>query len=260
MSNILEKIVANKKLELADQKKLVSIKDLIAKIDDTTNKFSFKDALANSQTGIIAEFKRRSPSKGWIFEKAEIKSVIPPYSENGAAAISVLTDTDFFGATFADFAEARSLTQTPLLRKDFMVDEYQFYQAKALGANAVLLIASCLTIAETKQFADLAKDLGMDTLLEIHNEKELNHINEHIDVVGINNRNLATFVTDVQISFNLGEKIPSQFLKISESGISEPQTVIDLQHAGFKGFLMGENFMKTNNPGKALQDFISQLK
>lgn len=259
MDNILDKIVANKKRELAEQKELVPIDRLIDKITDTSNKHPFKQALHESPTGIIAEFKRRSPSRGWIFENAEIKDVIPLYSQNGASAISVLTDTDFFGGTFADFEEARILTQTPLLRKDFMVDEYQFYQAKALGANAVLLIASCLTNTQTKQFAAKAKELGMDVLLEIHNEVEIDHINEYVDVVGVNNRNLGTFATDVQISFDLSEKIPSDFLKISESGISQPQTVKDLRQAGFRGFLMGENFMKTTNPGKALDDFIKQL-
>ncbi|MEN9917619.1 MAG: indole-3-glycerol phosphate synthase TrpC, partial [Bacteroidota bacterium] len=164
-----------------------------------------------------------------------------------------------FGGTFSDFETARKVSKVPLLRKDFMVDEYQFYQAKVLGADVVLLIASALSIEQTKQFAAKAKELGMDVLLEIHNEKELDHINEHIDVVGINNRNLSTFVTDIDISFELGQKIPNEFLKISESGISDPQTVIDLRQAGFKGFLMGENFMKTDNPGKALTDFIKQL-
>lgn len=260
MDNILDKIVANKKRELAEQKKYVPIDQLIVKITDTSNKHTFKQALLESSTGIIAEFKRRSPSRGWIFENAKITDVIPHYSRNGASAISVLTDTDFFGGTFADFEEARNLTHTPLLRKDFMVDEYQFYQAKALGANAVLLIASCLTSTQTRQFAAKAKELGMDVLLEIHNEAEIDHINEYVDVVGVNNRNLGTFVTDVQISFDLSEKIPSGFLKISESGISQPQTVIDLRQAGFRGFLMGENFMKTDNPGKALDDFIKELR
>ena len=139
------------------------------------------------------------------------------------------------------------------------MDEYQLYQAKISGASAILLIASALTIEETKQLAKKAKELNLDVLLEIHNEQELHHINDKVDVVGVNNRNLGTFVTDIQISFDLADKIPNDFIKISESGISEPQTVIDLQQAGYKGFLMGENFMKTSNPGKALEDFINQL-
>ncbi|WP_165020335.1 indole-3-glycerol phosphate synthase TrpC [Dysgonomonas sp. ZJ279] len=260
MDNILDKIIANKRIEVAQQKSVISIAELAKKIIDTTNKYSFKESLLNSSTGIISEFKRRSPSRGWIFENARIEEVIPFYSKNGASAISVLTDLDFFGGTLADLELARSITETPLLRKDFMIDEYQLYQAKIYGANAILLIASALSVDETKQLAAKAKDLGLDVLLEIHNEKELDHINDKVDVVGVNNRNLSTFVTDIQISFDLVEKIPNEFVKISESGISQPQTVIDLQGVGYRGFLMGENFMKTDNPGKALDDFIKQLK
>jgi len=260
MENILEKIVINKRKEVSEQKKTFSIDLLVKEIADTTNLCSFKHSLAKSSTGIISEFKRRSPSKGWIFEKAQIEDVVPKYSLGGASAISILTDTAFFGGTFEDFKLARKLTSTPLLRKDFIVDEYQLYQAKALGANAVLLIASCLTVAEVREFAVKSKELGMDVLLEIHNEKELEYINEYIDVVGINNRNLGSFITDIQISFDLGEKIPKEFLKISESGISKPQTIIELRQAGFSGFLMGENFMKTSDPGKALAEFIEEIE
>ncbi len=260
MINILDKIIANKRIEVEKHKATISYSELEAKITDTSNKHSFKEALVNSSTGIIAEFKRRSPSRDWIFKDAKIEDVIPLYSKNGASAISVLTDIDFFGGTLADLELARSLTTTPLLRKDFMIDEYQLYQAKISGANAILLIASALTVQETKRLAIKAKELGLDVLLEIHNEQELEHINDKVDVVGVNNRNLGTFVTDVQISFDLVDKIPNEFVKISESGISQPQTVIDLQQVGYKGFLMGENFMKTTDPGKALEDFISQLK
>ena len=259
MANILDTIIANKRKEVEQHKSLVSLDELAKKITDTQNSSSFKQSLVNSSTGIIAEFKRRSPSRGWIFENAKVEEIIPFYSEGGASAISVLTDFDFFGGTIDDLEKARSLTKTPLLRKDFMVDEYQIYQAKLSGANAILLIASALTVSETKLFAHKAKELGLDVLLEIHNEEELGHINDKVDVVGINNRNLGTFVTDVQISFELGDKIPNEFVKISESGISQPQTVKELQQAGFKGFLMGENFMKTNDPGKALADFIKEL-
>lgn len=260
MINILDKIIANKRIEVEKHKATISYSELEAKITDTSNKHSFKEALVNSSTGIIAEFKRRSPSRDWIFKDAKIEDVIPLYSKNGASAISVLTDIDFFGGTLADLELARSLTTTPLLRKDFMIDEYQLYQAKMSGANAILLIASALTVQETKRLAIKAKELGLDVLLEIHNEQELEHINDKVDVVGVNNRNLGTFVTDVQISFDLVDKIPNEFVKISESGISQPQTVIDLQQVGYKGFLMGENFMKTTDPGKALEEFISQLK
>lgn len=259
MANILDKIIANKRLEVEAQKVLISIGDLEKRITDKRTS-SFKEALVNSSTGIIAEFKRRSPSRDWIFKDAKVEDVIPLYSEGGASAISVLTDMDFFGGNLDDLTRARELTNTPLLRKDFMIDEYQLYQARLIGASAILLIASALSVAETKQLATKAKDLGLDVLLEIHNEQELGHINEYVDVVGVNNRNLGTFVTDIQISFDLAEKIPAEFVKISESGISQPQTVKDLQAVGYRGFLMGENFMKTNNPGKALDEFIKQLQ
>lgn len=259
MINILDKIIANKRLEVERHKKDTSINELEKRLSTITTPASFKEAIKNSRTGIIAEFKRRSPSRDWIFKDAKIEDVIPLYSQNGASAISVLTDMDFFGGELADLELAGSLTKTPLLRKDFVVDEYQLYQAKISGASAILLIASALMIEETKQLAKKAKELNLDVLLEIHNEQELHHINDKVDVVGVNNRNLGTFVTDIQISFDLANKIPNDFIKISESGISETQTVIDLQQAGYKGFLMGENFMKTSNPGKALEDFINQL-
>lgn len=260
MSNILDKIIANKRIEVECQKKERSIDSMMHFIDSIEKPKSFKEALLNSPTGIIAEFKRRSPSRDWIFKDARVEDIIPLYSQNGASAISVLTDMDFFGGELADLELAHNLTKTPILRKDFVIDEYQLYQAKVSGASAILLIASALTVTETKQLAEKAKELNLDVLLEIHNEQELNHINDNVDVVGVNNRNLGTFVTDVQISFDLVDKIPNDFVKISESGISQPQTVIDLQQAGYQGFLMGENFMKTNNPGKALEDFIKQLK
>lgn len=261
MENILDKIIANKKREIANQKKQYTIDDLLKKIEKRgkTNSGLFKKSLQTSPTGIIAEFKRRSPSKDWLFEKARIENIVPAYSKSGASAISVLTDFDFFGGTLFDLSLASGLTNIPLLRKDFMVDEYQFYQAAANGASAILLIASALSVEDTKQFAAKAKDLGLDVLLEIHNEAELSYINEYVDVVGINNRDLTSFITDIQISFDLADKIPSEFVKISESGISSPQAVLDLREAGYRGFLMGETFMKTDDPGKALSDFIKEL-
>lgn len=258
-NNILDIIVENKKQEVKSQRLKLTISELEKDIDDLTSRINIKEILKNSSTGIIAEFKRKSPSKGWIFENAKVEDVVSSYSENGATAISILTDSNFFGGTFDDFKKAKSLSKTPLLRKDFMVDEYQIYQAKYMQADIILLIASALTINETKQFARKAKELGLNVLLEIHNEKELDYINDFIDVVGVNNRNLSTFVTDVKISFDLSNKIPNEFLKISESGISDPQTVLDLRSVGYRGFLMGENFMKTNNPGKALSEFIELL-
>lgn len=259
MPTILDKIIDCKRIEIEKSKRKISIKDLENKIQNVKKRQSFKESIQRSSTGIIAEFKRRSPSKDWIFKNAKIEQIIPLYSENGASAISILTDTDFFGGNLQDLVNAEAITQTPLLRKDFMIDEYQLFEAKAYGASAILLIAAALTVEKTKELAKQAKNLGLDVLLELHHEKELDYINEWVDVVGINNRNLKNFVTDVQVSFDMVNKIPPEFLKISESGISSSQTVKDLMQAGYKGFLMGENFMKTNNPGKALQDFIEEL-
>jgi indole-3-glycerol phosphate synthase len=260
MPTILDKIIECKKIEIENSNRRVSINDLEFKIRDIKKRHSFKESILKSSTGIIAEFKRRSPSKDWIFKEAKIQEIIPYYSENGASAISVLTDADFFGGNLQDLLKAENITQTPLLRKDFIIDEYQLYEAKAYGASAILLIAAALTKEKTKELSKKAKNLELDVLLELHHESELNHINEWIDVVGVNNRNLKTFVTDVQISFHLTNKIPSEFLKISESGISSPQTVKDLMQVGYKGFLMGENFMKTKDPGRALKEFIDELK
>ncbi len=261
---ILDKIIANKRIEIAAQKEVVSPEELkeICLSARTCN--SFKAALQASETGIIAEFKRKSPSKGFIKEGAAVKDIVPGYARSGAAAISVLTDGDFFGGSLDDLREARALLDaegftTPLLRKEFIVDEYQLYQAKAYGADLVLLIAAVLTPDETERLAQVAHSLGLEVLLEIHNEAELANICADVDVVGINNRNLATFVTDINTSVSLGEKIPHSFIRISESGISEPETVRALRAEGFRGFLMGENFMKQANPAEALQIFIAQV-
>lgn len=260
MSTILDTIIANKRLEVEKQKEQIPLLKLERKITDFTNAHSFKKSLQQSPTGIISEFKRRSPSRDWIFKDAKIEEVIPFYAQNGASAISILTDLNFFGGSLEDLHQARSIAQTPLLRKDFMIHEYQLYQAKLYGANAILLIAAALTKNKIQQLAKKAKELGLDVLLEIHNEEELDHSNEWVDVIGVNNRNLKTFITDVQTSFHLADKIPDEFIKISESGISAVQTVKELQQAGYKGFLMGENFMKTDNPGKALKKFIEELE
>ena len=258
---MLEKIIINKKKETMLQREAVSIPVLEQIIRDAGySKRSFREALLHSSSGIISEFKRKSPSKGWIFKDARIDEVIPSYEQAGAAAISVLTDEQFFGGTFDDFRKARELVSIPLLRKDFVIDAYQIYQARAMKADVVLLIASALSPEQVKKFTRLAHDLDMEVLLEIHKEEELDYIHPDVDVIGINNRNLATFVTDVQTSFELGEKIPAEFIKISESGISDPDIVCQLQQAGFNGFLMGENFMKTSDPGGSLKQFINQMK
>ncbi|GHV57433.1 indole-3-glycerol phosphate synthase [Bacteroidia bacterium] len=259
--NILQQICEKKRLEVAQQKKdtpFEYLQDFYNLTEHTT--VSFKKALMNSPTGIIAEFKRRSPSKGWIYPDADVKAIARAYEQAGAAAVSVLTDESFFGGSFHDFKRARKVVSTiPMLRKDFIVDEYQVHQSKVLGADVILLIAACLTKEEVSRFAGIAHELGLEVLLEIHSEQELDYITDAMDVVGVNNRDLTRFVTDVGISLRLAEKIPAGFVKISESGLSEAQTVKELRLAGYQGFLMGENFMKMPEPGKALAAFISDL-
>ena len=258
--NILQTICENKRKEVAEQKEAIPfnyLKNLLTK--QTKKSVSFKKTLIESETGIIAEFKRKSPSKGWIYQHADIE-IIKGYEENGASAISCLTDNLYFGGSFNDFKNARNIiSHIPLLRKDFIVDEYQIFQSKMMGADVILLIAACLHPDESYRFSNIAHDLGMEVLLEIHNETELEYIQPNIDVVGINNRDLKTFKTDIQHTINLSKKIPEQYVKISESGLSNPETVIDLRKEGFKGFLMGENFMKTENPAQTLNNFIKQL-
>ncbi len=256
---ILDKIIIDKQIEVANRKNMLSIDDLrFAPLYDRAC-ISLKNSLLNSSTGIIAEFKRKSPSKGWIKENAEVLSIASGYNQAGASGISILTDTKYFGGVSEDLSTARPHIQVPILRKDFMIDTYQLHESKAMGADVVLLIAAALTIKETKELAKTAKQIGLEVLLEIHHRDELHHINEYIDIVGVNNRNLKTFEVDVDTSVALAELIPSEFLKISESGISSPHTIKELRAVGFQGFLMGENFMKEENPAQALQDFITQL-
>lgn len=260
MATILDKIIANKQNEVNLQKQQVPLKVLESKMLNIKDKASFKNALKQSSTGIIAEFKRKSPSKDWIYKDAKTNEIIPSYSKGGAAAISVLTDTPFFGGNLYDLQEASTLSNIPILQKDFIIDEYQIYQAKCFGASAILLIAAALSIEDTKSLAQRARALSLDVLLEIHNENELSYINQYTDVVGVNNRNLKTFETNIETSLQLIDKIPNEFVKISESGISSTQTIKKLRETGYNGFLMGENFMKTNNPGESLKQFINELE
>ena len=210
-------------------------------------------------TGIIAEFKRKSPSKGIINETATIEDVTADYERFGAAAISVLTDDHFFGGSSEDLMAARDTVGIPLLRKDFIIDEYQLLEAKAIGADIVLLIAACLTPPEVKMLAASAKNLGLEVLLELHDEEELDHICDDITLIGINNRSLKTFDVNLDRSLLMASKIPSGKLKIAESGISEVAQINLFKENGFLGFLMGENFMKEMNPGEAFRKFVSKL-
>ncbi len=259
MKDILSEIIANKRFEVDLQKQSISLEQLQNSLETTVKQRSLKEALKSSSSGIIAEFKRRSPSKGWINRKAQAEDIVPGYANAGASAVSILTDEKFFGGNLKDIKDARPLIDIPILRKDFIVDEYQLYQAKIIGADAVLLIAAALKKEELHALAAKAHELRLEVLLEIHSVEELKYINANMDVIGINNRNLGTFFTDVENSFRLAEQLPSDAVLVSESGISDPATVKRLQKAGFKGFLIGENFMKTDNPELTLKSFIEVL-
>ncbi len=258
--NILDTIVARKKLEVAERKKQTSIAELEKGKFFANKTLSLKSFLLNpDKTGIIAEFKRKSPSKGIINDRVTVEEVTAAYAKHGASGISVLTDTDFFGGTLDDLIAA-TINEVPLLRKDFMIDEYQLIEAKAFGAEVILLIAACLTPAQVKQMATVAKNLGLEVLLEIHNDEELDHICDAVDLVGVNNRNLKTFEVSIDTSLGLINKIPKEKPAIAESGISDVDTIVTLRQAGFKGFLIGENFMKQASPSIAFADFVNQLK
>lgn len=268
MKDILQDIIANKRREVARQKEAVRLQTLLGLAGERLERptRSMRDALEASPSGIIAEFKRKSPSKGWLFPEANVAEVVPTYEQNGASACSVLTDTSFFGGSLRDLCQARSCVNLPLLRKDFIIDAYQVYQARVMGADAILLIAACLTPDKCLELAELAHTLNLEVLLEIHSESELEFVNPCIDMLGVNNRNLGTFHTDVENSFRLADAMQArsgrngrQPLLISESGISDPQTVCRLREAGFRGFLIGETFMKTGRPGETLSDFIGRL-
>lgn len=259
--NILDKIVVRKLEEVALAKQKVSVAELEANPNFNRKPLVFKDFLLDeSRTGIISEFKRRSPSKGLINGTADVAQVTQAYNLAGASALSVLTDTDFFGGKADDLLQARAVNQIPILRKDFMIDEYQILEAKAWGADIILLIASILTPQQINDFGKLAQSLGLSVLLEVHDLGELERsICPHLDAIGVNNRNLGDFTVNIQTSFDLVNKIPDEFLKISESAIDNPQVIKELKAVGYKGFLIGENFMKTNDPGKAIKEFVAQL-
>ncbi|GAA4849767.1 indole-3-glycerol phosphate synthase TrpC [Algivirga pacifica] len=259
--NILDKIVAHKEGEVALRKVKRSIDELSSRPWFDREPVSAKSWITSpNRSGIIAEFKRQSPSKGLINGEAKVSDVTEEYIAAGASALSVLTDEQFFGGKIDDLLAARAINAAPILRKDFIIDEYQIYEAKSVGADLILLIAACLPPARLKQLAAKAKELGMQVLMEVHSEEELtDHLNEHLDLVGVNNRNLKTFEVSIETSIRLSELIPRDFVKISESGISDPATIKQLKQYGYEGFLIGENFMKTTDPGAACKAFIAQL-
>jgi indole-3-glycerol phosphate synthase len=257
--NILEQIVAHKRGEVAQRKNEVPVAALEKHGLFKKFPYSLKQFLkADNKTGIIAEFKRASPSKGIINNQASVETVTAAYAAHGASGISVLTDESFFNGTLNDLLPATK-NELPVLRKDFMIDAYQMVEAKAYGASVVLLIAACLSPMEVKTLAAAAKNLGLEVLLELHDETELDHVCDRVDLVGINNRNLKTFSVDLEQSMRLAEKIDPSFLKIAESGISSASSIRYLKQHGFDGFLIGEHFMKESDPGAAFKDFVYQL-
>ena len=260
MKDILSEIIANKRFEVDLQKQAISIEQLQEGISESPTPRSMKQALASSASGIIAEFKRRSPSKGWIKEEVCPEEIVPSYAAAGASALSILTDEKFFGGSLKDIRTARPLVEIPILRKDFIIDAYQLYQARIVGADAIHLIAAALEQDKSNELTEKAHTLGLEVLLEIHNTEELSYINKEIDMIGVNNRNLGTFFTDVENSFRLAEQLPQDSVLVSESGISNPEIVKRLRTAGFRGFLIGETLMKTEHPGETLQNFLQAMQ
>lgn len=257
---ILDKIIAHKQKEVALKKGLIPVSQLEGSVLFQRKTVSLAEKLRASKTGIIAEHKRRSPSKSLINQNLNVFDVAKGYENAGVCGMSVLTDSKYFGGSLHDLLIARASCNLPLLRKEFTIDEYQIIEAKSYGADVILLIASLLTKAQIKQFSELAKSLQLDVLLEVHNEEELNKsIMPSIDMLGVNNRNLKNFVVSLEVSKKLAPKIPAEFVKVSESGISSVDTIKDLRTYGYQGFLIGENFMKTDNPGESARDFINKL-
>lgn len=253
--NILDKIITRKKNEISDSKSRISLQQLKDSEFFNRKTLSLKETL-QSKSGIIAEFKRQSPSKGIINDKVSPLEVASAYEKYGASAVSILTDKDFFGGSFEDILNVRNHINIPILRKDFMIDEYQFYEAKSMGADVILLIAACLSANQVSEFTKLARSLNLEVLLEIHTEDELQHINKNIDFVGINNRNLKDFKVDLQHSVHLKNQLPENTFSIAESGIYSEEDFKFLKEKGFDGFLMGEYFMKDEKPEKKFSEFI----
>ncbi len=259
--NILQKIVETKKQEIILQKLKESEEQLMTGTRFTRSSNSLKTKLLSGESsGIIAEFKQKSPSKGVINESATVEDVTRGYVAAGVAGLSVLTDQNFFGGSLNNLERARTANPgIPILRKDFMIDPYQIIQAKAYGADVILLIASILEKEQAEMLAQKAKELGLEVLMEVHDSGELKMINQYIDFVGVNNRNLKTFSVDIETSVQLADHIPAGLLKISESGIADPQTIRHLKTHGFNGFLIGETFMKERDPGAACKKLIKEL-
>lgn len=260
MATILDTIIAHKIDEVNAQKKQVTINALLQQ-ERKRSHYSLKENLTQPHaSGIIAEFKRKSPSKGWINQSAQPEIIVPAYGKAGASGVSILTDSNFFGGTLIDLVAAAPRVEIPILRKEFIVDEYQIIEAAKAGADLILLIAACLKPEQVLQFAKTAHEHGLEVLLEIHNQKELRHITEEVDLVGVNNRDLHTFNISLETSVELSPFIPDHCIKISESGINSALDISYLKHFGFQGFLIGESFMKTTDPGTSCKHFINEIK
>jgi indole-3-glycerol phosphate synthase len=256
--NILDAIIADKKLEVAQKKSLIPVKVLEMFPDMGRKTISLKESI-KEHSGIIAEFKRKSPSKGIINDRSLVTEVIAGYDHFGASGVSILTDEKYFGGTNDDLLEGRLVCSKPILRKDFIIDEYQLLEAKAIGADVILLIAANLSRMKVKNLSGFAKSLGLEVLLEIHTEEELDHICEEVDLVGINNRNLKNFEVNLEHSIQLAQKLPADKPRIAESGINNVESILYLKQQGFDGFLMGEYFMKQPDPTIAFADFVQLL-
>ena len=259
--SILDQIVADKKIEVAHRKSLFPVSYLEASPLFERKCISLSTRLKASRSGILAEHKRRSPSKPNINSRLSVSEVASGYENAGVCGMSVLTDGKYFGGSLDDLVIARATTQLPLLRKEFIVEEYQLFEAKAHGADLILLIAAVLTRAQIQQLSTAAQRLGLEVLLEVHNQEELEKsLMPSLDLLGVNNRNLKTFSVSLDTSRHLADQIPNDFVKVSESGISEVASIQELQTYGYQGFLVGENFMKTDRPGEAAQHFINLLE
>jgi len=263
MKDILEEIVAWKRIEVAQQKEQLPPHRIYEEVEKAMSQSvltnSMRNSLNDSPYGIIAEFKRKSPSKGWIHPDVNPIDVVPEYANNGASALSILTDKKYFGGDLNYIQQVREQVGIPILRKEFIIDEYQIFQARLAGADAILLIAADLSQKEVKTYTSVAHELQLEVLLEIHDERELDYAQIDVDMIGVNNRNLGTFQTDVENSFKMASLLPTSMTKVSESGISTPDVIRNLREVGYRGFLIGECFMKEQEPGVALKEFISKI-
>ncbi len=258
MNNRLNEIVAVKKLEVSQLQKEYKVSDLEATSYFNRKGMSLKKRLLKTP-GLITEFKRASPSEGAINQEAKVQSIVRGYDKAGAAAISILTDKQFFGGSTSDLVQARQITDIPILRKDFIIDEIQVYQAKSVGADIILLIAEILEKDQAKALAQLAKEIQLEVLFEVHSPEQLEKLNEYVDFVGVNNRDLTTFTVDIQQSIDMAKLVPSDFIKISESGYTQAEEVLSVLHHGYRGFLIGSHFMRYEDPAAAVERMLSSL-